>query len=57
MTIGGDDEMIDITPRETNFSTTMTNEGGYNRQTSPAHSAFSRDRDRDMNDVDGKQIF
>lgn len=53
LTIDGDDEMIDITPRETNFSNTMTTDGGYNRQTSPVHSAFSRERDRDA-DVDGE---
>lgn len=47
--------MIDITPRgDSNYSsTTMAGNDNYgNRQTSPAHSAYARDRD--LNDAEGK---
>lgn len=42
--------MIDITPRDTNYSShaTMAAEGGYNRQTS---------QERDLTDVDGNIQF
>lgn len=49
-----EDEMIDITPRETNYTSTMAGSDNYGRQSgSPSHSnAFTRDRD--LNDVEGK---
>lgn len=50
-----DDEMIDITPRgdSSYSSTTMAGNDNYgNRQTSPAHSAYARDRD--LNDAEGE---
>lgn len=42
--------MIDITPREQNYSQTMTTEDeNYDQPTSPTHSAFARQ----MNDPEG----
>lgn len=50
-----EDEMIDITPRESNYTSTMA--GGEGRQPgSPSHGSSAYARDRELNDAEGKNI-
>lgn len=52
-----EDEMIDITPRETNYSSTMAGNENYGRQPgSPTHGSSAYARDRELNDAEGKNI-
>lgn len=49
--------MIDITPRNQNYPTSMA-ATNYDRQTnSPIHHSSSFTRDRELNDAEGKYIF
>lgn len=50
--------MIDITPRETNYTSTMAGSDTYGRQpNSPgSHSSSAYARDRELNDAEGKNI-
>lgn len=51
-----DDDMIDITPRNQNYSSTMGT-ANYERQSnSPPHHSTSYARDRELNDAEGKNL-
>lgn len=51
-----EDEMIDITPRESNYTSTMG--GGEGRQPgSPSHASSAYARDRELNDAEGKSTY
>lgn len=51
-----EDEMIDITPRESNYTSTMA--GGEGRQPgSPSHASSAYARDRELNDAEGKRTY
>lgn len=48
-----DDDMIDITPREQNYSPMADDSSSYDRPSSPTHSAFARQ----MNDPEGEILY
>lgn len=48
-----DDDMIDITPREQNYSPMADDSSSYDRPSSPTHSAFARQ----MNDPEGEFLY
>lgn len=48
-----DDDMIDITPREQNYSPMADDSSSYDRPSSPTHSAFARQ----MNDPEGDFLY
>lgn len=51
-----DDEMIDITPRNQNYTSTMESTNFERQDNSPPHHSSSYQRDRELNDAEGKFI-
>lgn len=50
-----DDEMIDITPRDSSYMPTMSATGNHDGTGNPSHNSFTRDRE--LNEAEGVNFF